>query len=153
MDLKYLKDELIKQCYDQIKDKLDVIDKELESIQQAASEETKSSAGDKYETGREMMMLEKTKLLKQKEQVAIQLKPIRSIDLTKNFNQVETGAIVETSSGGLYFIASSIGVIKLPERSVFVVSPLSPIAQLMLGKTVGDAFEFNGKKQEILSVS
>ncbi|MEM9341310.1 MAG: GreA/GreB family elongation factor [Bacteroidota bacterium] len=151
MELKQLKSELIEACYQQIKKKLDLIDEELDSVQQSASEDTKSSAGDKYETGREMMMLEKTKLLNQKEQVAKQLKPLQKIDVNKDFMQIETGALIKASNA-LYFIASSIGQVKLAEQSVFVISPLAPIAQAMLGKKKGDAFEINGNKQVILSV-
>ncbi len=147
-DLAGLKEKLIKKCCELVENKLLAIDDELQLLQQSANEETKSSAGDKYETGRAMLALEKEKLLGQKDQLLQQLKPLKSIDLKKISKRVEHGAIVLASENN-YFISAGLGAVKVDDDTFLVVSALAPIAQAMLEKEKGDFFVFGGKKQAI----
>lgn len=137
-----LKETLIDTCIQMVQEKLVNIDKELALVQKSANEETKSSAGDKYETGRAMLMLEKEKFLGQKEQLFNQLKPLKSIDTRKICDKVELGAIILTT-GSNYFISSALGQIESEGDTYLVVSAMAPIVQNMLGKQVGDEFTFN----------
>ena len=146
-----LKETLVRICVKTIEEKLLNIDKELALVQKSANEETKSSAGDKYETGRAMLMLEKEKLLGQKEQLFNQLKPLKSIDVKKVCDKVELGAIVLTT-GSNYFISSALGKIESDGSSYLVVSALAPIAQAMLGKQVDDTFTFNKMNCKITNI-
>jgi len=68
IDLK-IKKKLYDHCVNCINDKIAAIDDEMRSIQSSANEETKSSAGDRYETSRAMMMLEKEKFASQMEEI------------------------------------------------------------------------------------
>ena len=52
------KDELYKKCVQIIENQILLAQQGIENAQQAANEETKSSAGDKYETTRAMMQIE-----------------------------------------------------------------------------------------------
>lgn len=146
-----IKERLIKFCKEHLNEKIRAIDQELEFIQASANEETKSSAGDKYETGREMMMLEKNKLLGQREQLLKQFKPLNTINITKTFTEVELGALVQVSNNH-YFISSGIGPINLSGDAFMVVSAMAPIVQAMLGKQEGDSFSFNGNRSQITSI-
>ena len=146
-----IKAQLIRNCYTTIENKVEMLNKELELVQANANEETKSSAGDKYETGRAMMMLEKEKLLSQKTQHQNQLKPLAKIDPKKLLEVVEVGAVVKTN-GPAYFIATSLGEITLNGHRYFVVSPVSPIAQAMLGKKIGDEFRFGKNQNQIIEL-
>ncbi|MEP1097651.1 MAG: hypothetical protein ABJG78_21210 [Cyclobacteriaceae bacterium] len=147
----HFKETLVNTCVQMIEEKLANIDKELVLVQKSANEETKSSAGDKYETGRAMLMLEKEKLLGQKEQLLNQLKPLKSIDSKKVSDKVELGAIIQTT-GNKYFISSALGQIELGKDSYFVISAMAPIAQAMLGKQVGETFAFNKTSFEITEI-
>jgi len=143
-----LKETLVTACVQIIEEKLENVDQELALLQKSANEETKSSAGDKYETGRAMLMLEKEKLLGQKDQLFNQLKPLKSIDVKKHCSKVELGAIVYTT-GSNYFIASGLGQMVVNETTFLVVSAMAPIAQNMLGKVEADEFTFNGNTFKI----
>lgn len=137
-----LKELLIKKCTSIIEQKLKNVDIELQEIQKSANEETKSSAGDKYETGRAMLMLEKEKLAGQQSQLLQQLKPLKTIDVKRRCGKVELGAVIYTE-GNNYFISSSIGKIAVGGDAFLAISALAPIAQAMLGKEPGDSFTFN----------
>ena len=145
------KKKLVDKCVQIIEEKLVNIDAELALIQQSANEETKSSAGDKYETSRSMLMLEKEKFLGQKDQLFQQLKPLKTININRDVKKVELGAIVFTSNGN-YFISSSIGQININNDVFFAISALAPIAQNMLNKTIGDDFVFNKNQLRIVNI-
>ena len=81
----------------------------LDLIQKSANEETKSSAGDKYETGRAMLMLEKEKFVGQKEQLFNQLQPLKSIDPKKTLQLKLNWALLYPLLNATYFIAAGIG--------------------------------------------
>lgn len=118
--------------------------KAIEHAQLAANEETKSSAGDKYETGRAMMQLE---IEKQSVQLAeaMKLKHVLSqINPEKTTETIQSGSLVSTDQGNFY-ISISAGKLDLEGMTYFAVSPVSPIGALLIGKKSGDAILLNGK--------
>ena len=56
-----IKQQLYKHCQEFVNQKLDTIQKTILSNKEALNSETKSSAGDKHETGRAMLQLEMEK--------------------------------------------------------------------------------------------
>ncbi len=127
------------------------MDNELKSIQAAANEETKSSAGDKYETGRAMLMLEKDKIASQIREVEKMISVLSKLDPKKTSETVDLGSLVETDSGW-YYISVALGKIDIKGDTVFAISPVSPIGRLLMGMSADDAFEFNGRKMTVISV-
>lgn len=84
-----------------------LISKAIEHAQLAANEETKSSAGDKYETGRAMMQLE---IEKQSVQLAeaMKLKHVLSqINPEKTTETIQSGSLVFTDQGNFYISISA----------------------------------------------
>ncbi|MGL1887281.1 MAG: transcription elongation factor [Reichenbachiella sp.] len=125
----------------------------MEAAQESANNETKSSAGDKYETGRAMSQNERDLFAKQLVEQVNQLKGLLTIDPSKKMDSVEVGSLVETKSG-VFFISVSLGLVKLKAgETAMVISPISPIAQLMLEKKEGGSFVWQGKEQSILSIA
>lgn len=145
------KDKLLQECQSILTIKIKQIDEELLKLKDSAESDTKSSMGDKYETGREMIMQERGKLEDNKSDLSQQLSFITSVNKTKNYQEVEYGALVKTDFA-VYFIAAAIGKIDLDKQSVFVISAGSPIAQAMLGKNAGESFQFNKRNIEIKSI-
>lgn len=128
------------------------IDQEIRELQAAANEETKSSAGDKYETGRAMAQLEIEKLLQQRhDRLAIQ-NLLRSISLDRLHESVQLGAMVETSRGNFYLTANA-GEIRIGSFQFLTLSIKSPLGQLMMGRKSGDIFEWNKTSVVIHHVS
>ena len=107
--------------------------------------DTKSSAGDKYETGREMMKQEQDKLQAQLEVINRNLAVLQNINTHEEYNSVQFGALVTTSEGK-YLISVSYGKLHIEEKEVVLISAISPLAQLMIDKKVGDKFDWNGNK-------
>lgn len=115
----------------------------LKQSQEASNDDTKSSAGDKFETTREMVSqdIARTKNLlfdgQQNLQLLISLESVPSPGDT-----VRNGSLVYTSKG-IFYISISAGQIKVEDQLVFAISSASPIGKLMIGKKVGESFSFN----------
>ncbi|MFK7953497.1 MAG: hypothetical protein AB8B73_11670 [Ekhidna sp.] len=152
MDYQVLKKEIVAHCIEEVSKKLEDLKKELLLVQESANSDTKSSMGDKYETGREMVMQEKGKLESQRGLYLKQLTTFKAIDLNKHFSKVELGSLVKTKQA-IYFISTALGIIELEGQKVFVISAGAPIAQAMLGKGERDEFAFNGNSFELESIN
>lgn len=138
------KGEILEACFDYVNKRINEVEFAIESANNSLKEDTKSSAGDKYETGREMIQQDLNRLQQQfvlaNEDKAL-LERVKGVEGTRI---VSTGSLVETDKGVWYFITISIGRLsKFP--NVYVVSPKSPIGVLLLGKQLGEKVEFNNQ--------
>ncbi|CAM3464718.1 hypothetical protein [Sphingobacterium prati] len=131
-------------------DRIAMIESALETARDSSNDDTKSSAGDKYETSREMIQQDinryQGQLLEANKDLMQLTNIFSAIGVETDF--VKLGSLVKTNLG-LYFIATSIGALKINDKNVFVVSAGSPIGQLLLGKKCGDSFLFNRLNQTI----
>lgn len=135
-------------CMSLLEERLHLIREEMLSLQASAEEETKSSAGDKYETAREMIQGEKEKQSSRLEETTKFLHIVKGIRPDETSAIVKPGSLVQTDAGWMY-LAVGLGAIKVEGANVFVISPVSPIGQAMLDKKVGDEYQLNGKVQRI----
>ena len=146
-----LKQALYELCQNYVEQKAKMARKGIKDAQDSANNETKSSAGDKYETGRAMMHLEKEKYARQLAQ-AIQLQEqLSNINATKVYEVVQSGALVSTSNG-VFFIAISAGKLTYGGNSYFALSLAAPIAQAIKGLKIGDKGVFRGKTIEVKDI-
>ena len=123
----------------------------MELVQESANEESKSSVGDKYETGRTMMQMETEKYAFQLDE-SLKLKQLLSqIRLEAPHDFVALGSAVRTNHGN-FFIAISAGRIDLDDHIYYAVSPLSPIGSKLLGARINDKINFNDKFYQIKEV-
>ncbi len=133
-------------------EKIAVTEKAMKEAQMAANEETKSSVGDKYETGRAMNQNAKDISARH---LADLLKMKKTMDLIKKdsiMEVVELGALVETSQQ-IYFISVGLGALNIENTNVMTISAVSPIGQAMIGHKKGDWIEWRNERIEILNVS
>ncbi len=114
----------------------------ISAAQSDANKETKSSAGDKHETGRAMAQLETENNSKHLTEAKKLNAVLSQIDPGKKNTSIELGAFVKTNLGN-YFIAISAGKTHLFGDEVYLISPASPIGQHFLGKKEGDTVSFN----------
>lgn len=144
-----LSENLYALCLEFIDNRIKTIRQAMQETQQSADEETKSSAGDKYETGLSMMQLDMEKQAEQlneaiRTRTALeQVKMLDEISVAGN-GAVKPGSAVETSSGNFY-IAISAGQLKVNNQVYFAVSPATPIGSKLMGLKTGESFSFNGK--------
>jgi archaellum component FlaF (FlaF/FlaG flagellin family) len=143
-DFSKLKKELIKICEAQLLEKKQMMVNSLESLQNALTNESKSSAGDKYETGTEMIQIEKQKVQTQLGVLNTNFKLLNTASNASQKDLVQNGAMVITNNAK-YFIGPSLGKITVNGDTVFVISPSSPIAQAMLNQKTGSEVKFNGQ--------
>lgn len=144
---------LLEQCATLIKEKIKQIQTSLDLSQDSLVSDTKSSAGDKYETSREMIQQDLDRLQRQLNEAQKDqqiLESISSLPTTKE-KRVRLGSLVKTEMGS-YFLSIGIGKVNCLGQTVFVVSLKSPIGQLLLGKAVGEKFTFQQKSQEIEAI-
>ncbi len=129
-------------CKSYVDDFTGRIQKSIEDIQESLSSETKSSAGDKHETGRAMLQLEREKLGTQLAEAEKLNQILAKVSLESNKEAIGLGSLVITSKA-TYFIAISAGMFEHEFHKVYCISLQTPIAKLLFGKTQGDVVHFN----------
>ncbi|MGY0391137.1 3-oxoacyl-ACP synthase [Bizionia sp. KMM 8389] len=147
-----IKDALKAMCTQALDLRLSTVRSQVLEIQQALTSETKSSAGDKHETGRAMMQLEREKLGKQLSEIEKQQEVLSKVPLKINPELIGLGTIVITNSAN-YFIAVSVGELTFENVAYYAISPQTPIGKLLLGKSANETFSFNGRTFEIQTIT
>jgi hypothetical protein len=146
-----LKQQLHALCAEFVQQRMANAQQAIQSAEQSAAEDTKSSAGDKYETGREMLQQEKDRGMAQLTEANKLLIALNRISTAGKSTKAEEGSIVKTNNGNFY-IAVSAGVLNFTGESYFAISAASPIGAKMLGCKSGDGFALNGKTYLVLEV-
>lgn len=136
------KEQLLKYCKEFVLKRQKTVNKTITSNQKALQSETKSSAGDKHETGRAMLQLEMEKAGQQLLGIQQMEEALAKINLSQHTNTAHLGSIVKTNNNN-YFLSISVGQITIEKTVYFAVSVSSPIGRELLGKKIGDSFIFN----------
>ncbi len=142
------KKKLIDFVFEKTRKRVDEIELAIKNVQEAANEESKSSAGDKYETGRAMAQNDRAILENQLLAAQNDLGVLTFINFDQNFDSARLGSIVETSIG-VFFLSVSIGKVDFEKSLVMIISGSAPIGKLLLNKAEGDEFTFNKRKIKI----
>lgn len=116
----------------------------------ASNNDTKSSMGDKYETGREMLQQEINNLQRQLNEALNQQAVLQKITSDPS-EKVQNGALVKTNKG-LFYISVSLGEIVFENQKIMTVSAESPLVKMMYGKKTGDSFTINNMDQQIENI-
>ena len=119
--------------------------KSIADIQEAINNETKSSAGDKYETAREMLEQDIDLNIVQVNELSRQKEILDKINPAVKGEVVVPGSLVKTSLGN-YFIAISAGSLKLDGDIYYAISALSPIGSKLMGQKPKSKIRFNDKE-------
>ncbi len=146
------KETLYRYCQTQVTQQLLILENTLASHQKALLSETKSSAGDKHETGRAMVQLEMEKTGKQLQESAKLQAVLAQLNYIKKNKHVCLGSLVYTNKG-IYFISVSLGKITSKNIDYYAVSPQAPIGRVLLGKQAGDTVVWNDQSLKILEIA
>ncbi len=146
-----LKQKLHQYCQFTLNNRLEAIQNSIRDLQNALESETKSSAGDKHETGRAMLQLEREKTGQQLSEIQKLQEVIQKINPESKHIKGALGSVIYTTKSN-YFIAISIGEIEIDNTTYYAISPRTPIAQLLLSKEVGDDIEFRDTKFTITEI-
>jgi transcription elongation GreA/GreB family factor len=130
---------------------ISALENEIRELQSSANEETKSSAGDKYETGRAMAQLEIEKSAQQLQDKLKAREVVRHTKADVLYDAVQLGAVAETNSGNFFLLVNG-GDVVVNEKKFVVISLSSPLGKLLLGRANGDALTLNNRTITISNV-
>jgi len=146
-----IKDKLLEVCKNDVLQRINTIQKTLQSIESARNNESKSSAGDKFETGRAMMQIEEDKNKRQLQEALIAKNQLSQIKFNQKVQYVGLGSLVFTENA-TFFIAIGQGKKIIDEKIYYCISPDAPIGKILLNQKEGAELDFNGKSFKILTI-
>lgn len=151
-DYALIKRQLYEICVNNINQRIAASKQSIAEAQQASANETKSSAGDKYETGRAMMQQE---IDRNNVQLNEALKLKLAMDKVKPdaapLSTINAGSLVITSNGNFYLTVSA-GSVTLQGVIYHLISPASPIGLKLKGMQKNDCFLLNNKEYCITAI-
>jgi len=140
-----LKQKLYAECINYARTKIEQTEKAVDELQLASKLETKSSMGDKYETGRATIQLEMEKYAQRLSEFTNMNKILFQINIDKNYNSVQPGCVVYTNYGN-YFIAINAGEFEIEGIRYLTISLASPLGKELHKRKTGDIFSFRNKR-------
>jgi len=146
-----IKQQLYQLCAEQIKQRITDAETAIAEARKASENDTKSSAGDKYETGRAMMQQEidlNSRQLLESRKLQTQL---QQINADTEHSVAQAGSLVKTDHENFY-LAVSAGALFIDGKRYYAISVASPIGLQLKGKKAGETFKMNGKEFRILKV-
>ena len=129
-------------CQHIIEQRIAAAKEAIKNAQDAANSEEKSSAGDKYETGRAMGHLQKDMYTRQLSEYIKEMSDLLAVNATIIYNHATAGAFIETGQAS-FFIAAGLGKQIIDEKQILFLSPHAPLATTLQNKKQGDSFIFN----------
>src|ERR1700749_3159767 len=114
----HIKQQLHALCLAYVISRMDAAERAFKDAEQAQNDDTKSSAGDKYETGRAMMQQEKDRNTIQLNEANKLMVALNLIGTKGTSPVAETGSVVITNNGNFY-IAISAGTLTVNNENYF----------------------------------
>ncbi|MDX1903416.1 MAG: 3-oxoacyl-ACP synthase [Thermonemataceae bacterium] len=147
-----MKKKIIEKCLEMVREKAAHLKKNIDLAVEASQDDTKSSAGDKYETTRAMMQIEIDNHRKRLIETQTLERKLLAIDIHTQPTKIAMGALVFTNRGN-FFMSIALGKLQLSnEEAFFVISPDSPIGKQLIGKMKNDSFIFNQQSYQIQEI-
>lgn len=134
-----------------IKDKIVEAEEYIDGLIEARDSDTKSSAGDKYETSREMVQQEIDRAESRLQQLYQQKNELNTFVKKKSLDRCEPGALVQLDDK-LILLGLAIGKVDINDYSILCISMGSPIGQLLRDKEIGDHITFSSTDQVIKTI-
>jgi transcription elongation GreA/GreB family factor len=148
---KELKELFLSALYSLVDDKVNSAMSAIESTTESKNSATKSTAGDKHETGRAMMERELALSTAQLRKAQVLKNELSKISLEVDVTSVQLGALVVTNQGN-YFISIGLGKVNVLGDDCYAISGGSPLGIAMMGKQKGQKINFQGRNIEIIDV-
>lgn len=147
-----IKEKLLVECNLWIEERHQLIGKTLADIKLALEEESKSSAGDKHETGRAMLQIERENAGHQLLEIENVEQSLKRVQLTEPSGIIHLGSLIITTQAN-YFLSISAGKFTLQNKDYYCIAPNAPIGLLLLGKQKDDTFVFHNDEIKIIEVN
>lgn len=132
--------EKVQQAFaEKVLDKIKALQQQQQDLLESLKQETKSTAGDKYETSRAMLHIEQENIAGQLAVLLQQKAVLESIPPNKSSRtgiKVQFGNLVKTNHGYI-FIAAALGKLTIGTENIFAISAESPLGKLLIHKAAG----------------
>jgi|TARA_B100001094_G_C18130517_1_gene771964 hypothetical protein len=128
-----------------------LLEQQKKSLQKDLTSETKSSAGDKHETGRAMIQLEREKLGNQIREIELNYQRLNTVKDVKTSTIISLGSLIFTDKGN-YYVAIAADSCEVNSKVFYCISSQSPIGKLLIGKKINESIMFNNIKSTILEI-
>lgn len=148
---KAIKEALYAACRQRVEERIAVLEELLASIRESRDNETKSTAGDKHETGRAMMQQEEKNAQDQLAEARRVQSVLTGLAPGKPSAAVAPGSLVQTDRG-TYYLSIGLGKVQLEAGLFYCISLQSPIGLAMAGLKAGERFTFNGQRFAVQAV-
>ena len=146
-----LKQQILQRYKELLQDRIDVFQDMIPGLTEDAQNDAKGSAGDKHETALSMMHIEQEKLTHKLKEILEQKAILDKIDGSQTHQKVALGSLVQ-ANGMLLFISTALPKLIIDDKTIFALSPQSPLGSKLMGNEANYSFDMNGKPYTIESV-
>jgi len=151
MDPLKLKEKIFQKCLEYVDNRIKNARIAMNAAQDSANQESKSSAGDKYETGRAMAQIERDNNARLLDESNKLKQILDQIKIKESHINTSLGSLIFTNKGK-FFLAISLGKVMVENEEFWVLSTSAPLGQLMINKKKGESFLFNKTEYKIMEV-
>jgi transcription elongation GreA/GreB family factor len=123
----------------------------MERATEAVKGEEKSSAGDKYETGRAMGDIERVRYAGILEQARRDAR-FFAAEAGKGAASVAPGSLI-VCADRCFYLSTGLGKLDVDGHTVWAISAASPLGKELLGKTIGAVFTMGKETLSILALA
>lgn len=135
----------------QVQDKIDAFRDMIAALTEDSKNDAKGSAGDKHETALSMMHIEQEKFNRKLSEFLDQKAILDKINPSIISKKVTLGSLAK-ANGMLLFVSTALPKIAIDNKTIFAISPQSPLGSKIMGNEVGFTFEINGTKYLVESL-
>ena len=151
IDVPLIKKTLFNHCKTHLEKKMKVLEQLKKNLRKDLTYETKSSAGDKYETARAMIQLENEKLSNQIHEIELNYQKLNTIKDFQTSKSISLGSIIFTDKAN-YYVAIAADFFEVNSKVFYCISSQSPIGKLLIGKKINESIMFNDVQSTILEI-
>lgn len=146
-----LKTKIHKACLDFVDLRINNFLSSYNSSVESGNTDSKSSAGDKHETGKAMAQLEQEKAAYQLAEARVLKNILEKINFDQKHKVIAEGSLVNTNNG-LFYIAIGIGKLEVENNKVVIISSQSPLGKCMMGQQKGTTICYNNLNYSIRNI-
>jgi hypothetical protein len=123
----------------------------VQDLSSSLNAESKSTAGDKHETGRAMVHLEMEKAAQQLEHFQRMIEQLNRIQQVQYAPVSGFGSLITTDTDQ-FLLGIGLGKVTVNSKIIYCIGMDAPLARLLINKIVGDKFFFNNVTQTIKTI-
>lgn len=123
---------------------------EIASVNDEIALETKSSAGDKFETSREMMTQVRNRLEERTAYLKRNLNQLKNIP-EKGQDSISNGSLA-TTNYGIFLFCIALGKYTFENNQIYILTLNSPLGKSFHGKKISDKVKFMDKTYTITNI-